>query len=79
MSRKNRVVPMLEDDREIAALDYEEGPGPVVGQCGVTAIIAYGEPGDCAYVPWFAVYRGEHITERWSTAPGIIVAYKEDA
>ena len=55
------------DERPVSALYFEgEGAGRIkVGESGVTAIVAYEEFGEMAGVPWFAIYKGDKIKERW--------------
>lgn len=63
MQKPNKI---LEDKRpivEIATFDTDIVVW-AVGVGWVTAIVAYGEPGQGAYVPWFAVYQGDHIKTR---------------
>lgn len=70
---------ILEDEREIERLSFGTGPADVsivVGLAGVTKIVAYGEPGQGAYVPYFAVYIGEHLNDR-VPAHMVVVSYKE--
>jgi len=60
-------IEMLEDKRPITGIGFPGDPGPLwatVGTGGVTAIVAYGETGQMAYVPWLAVYEGEHLMMR---------------
>ena len=77
------VVPRIIDDRRriIAVEDSpvtEGGDGWVVGQRGVTAIIAYGEPGQVALVPWMAIFRGDHLAHRCPAA-GHSITYDREA
>ena len=53
---------LLDDPRSIAAIFWGESFCAVTGD--ITAIVAYHEPGEMGYVPWFAIYEGEHIRYR---------------
>ncbi len=57
---------VLDDERTIKAIivDVDDLTGWIVGQYNVTKIVAYGEPGQGAYVPYFAVYKDECLTVR---------------
>ncbi len=57
---------VLDDSRPIVEISMPgvDGDFWTVGKGGVTAIVAYGETGQMAYVPWFAVYKGEHLMMR---------------
>jgi hypothetical protein len=67
-------VRMLDDPREIKAIYWSEGAAITVGgYC--TRIVAYGEPGDGALVPWFAVYEGDVIKSRYRAGGLEGVAY----
>lgn len=56
---------MLDDDREIVGLMVADGHAIAwVGDAGITAIRPYREPGLMEWMTWFAVYRGDTITER---------------
>ncbi|WP_419797279.1 MAG: hypothetical protein ACNI26_13220 [Terasakiella sp.] len=59
-----QVKTMLEDDRPILAAYFSEEDYSKVGECGVTKIIAYGENGHMATIPWLAVYIGDDIARR---------------
>ena len=60
---------ILEDDRPITTLVFPGGESYwQVGASGVTRIVAYAEVGQGAYVPWFAVYTGETLTQRVNAA-----------
>ncbi len=61
---------ILEDDSVIRCLTNERLGVDVafVGGDGVTRIVAYGEPGDGALVPWFAIWRGDKIVKRIAAA-----------
>ena len=60
------VPKILDDGRTINLLLVLQGePGEFqVGFSGITRIVAYGENGDMALVPWLAVYKGEHLHSR---------------
>ena len=60
---------ILEDDREIQAIWTSEQCGWDIVHTGVsrddcTKIVAYGEPGEHAWIPWFAVYNGDVLVVR---------------
>lgn len=56
---------IVDDKREIERIDWNDDQGGfLVGSCGVTAIVAYGEPGPHCHLPWLAVYEGEQIRSR---------------
>ena len=56
---------MIHDSREIASIHNNFGQGTIfVGTDGVTKIVIYEELGQCAYVPWAAVYIGEFLAKR---------------
>jgi len=70
------VDKILDDDREISMLAYEDDSGVRVGQGGVTRIVAYGEPGVYCDQPWFAVYESDHLAARYAATQGMVVIYK---
>ena len=75
------ISSILEDPREIRGLTNEaQGENFAwVGQDGVTRIVAYGEDGHMARVPYFAVYRnGDQPCSRIS-AGQVAVYYFEDS
>ena len=47
-----------------------------VGEGGVTKIVVYKEAGQCATVPWAAIYKGEFLWKRVDLV-GFMVIYKE--
>jgi hypothetical protein len=57
---------ILEDGRPVRGLTNQAHCQNFawVGQEGVTDIVAYEEPGECAAVPWFRIYAGEEIVSR---------------
>lgn len=60
-------VPIIYDDlRPIASIwfECEVGTHHAVGTHGCTKIVAYKEYGDYAFVPWLAVYHGDHLQAR---------------
>ena len=72
------LKPLMEDNRPILLIQFKgEGGGIIrVGDSsGTTRIVAYGEPGECCYVPWFAVFVGEDVTRRVNAADIGIVEY----
>ncbi len=54
-----KPVDILHDERTIVEItwDRDDGSRMKVGEWGITAIVAYGEPGEYCAVPWLAVYR----------------------
>ena len=48
----------------------------IVGQMGITKIEVYQEHGERDYVPWLAVWKGEHLFMRTSAA-GKDIIYKQ--
>lgn len=65
------VTKILDDKRPIKALVWWNdeaievgGPIEVNDSRAVTKIVAYGEPAEYCYVPWFAVYCGDEIVRR---------------
>ena len=70
------------DRRTIRAVEdspvTEGGEGWVVGQRGVTCILAYEEPGEGAMVPWFAIFKDRFLCCRCPAA-GHSVLYDEEA
>lgn len=74
------VPTILEDRRPIKSIWFEDEAGSCyrVGSAGVTRIEAYGEPGQGAYVPFFAVWKGDHLA--WRVPAHLVsVAYGEAA
>ena len=61
---KLKPCQMLEDEREIEQIFYEDGSDVNVGDSGVTAIKAYGEHGLYCNLPWLAIYKGDEIARR---------------
>ena len=69
---------MLRDPRIIESIDL---PGAeqinwTVGAAGVDAIRVYGEPGQGALVPWFAILANGKIVGRVNAAMVEVVIYK---
>lgn len=54
---------VMDDPRTITTVSVD-GYSWNVGQNGITRIVVYQERGEMSYVPWFAIYCGEMITER---------------
>jgi hypothetical protein len=52
------------DNREITRIVFEDGETLQVGKFDVTKIEAYKEAGECGYVPWFAIHKGDTITDK---------------
>lgn len=76
----DRPFAMLDDARTITMVNDNIGGQniAVVGSDGITKIVCYGEPGDGAYKPWLAVYRGDHLAYRMDTR-GLTIYYAEPA
>lgn len=55
-----------DDPREISAIHEAGDDGAFwrVGYAQVTRIVAYKEHGLSDFVPWFAVYQGDHLATR---------------
>jgi len=70
---------ILHDPRVIEALwlPNEGNPSWVVGKGGVDKIEVYGEVGQEAYVPWFAVWEKGEIRMRVNAAAVETVVYAE--
>lgn len=62
----NKPCKILDDKRAIIEISApgEDGNFWTVGRNDVTAIVAYGEPGQGAYVPYFAIYKGDWLESR---------------
>lgn len=72
-----RITQMLDDKRVIESIAADGEWWRVVGANYVTRIECYGEPGDGAYVPAFAVYYGDEAepSERFNWRLVKVVAY----
>ena len=65
---------ILTDERSISGISF--GVDSIrVGSEGVTCIKAYQEPGQNAFVPWFAVFEGDEIVSRANAAMVAVVTY----
>ena len=65
---------ILEDKRTIVGL--AEGQWFArVGDDDITKIVAYAETGQRAYVPWFAIFKGDVLTHRIDAA-GLLISYE---
>lgn len=74
----DKVLTILEDEREIYALHYAEDiPSFIVGTRSVTKIVAYGEPAQYCNVPFFAVYEGDALHAR-VPAGQVTVSYRTE-
>lgn len=73
---ENDNLSLLYDQRKIQHIGYEGDMSDEVGTHGITKIIAYGEPGECCYKPWFAVYIGEKIVRRVNASYVVDVFYE---
>lgn len=77
------VISMLHDDRPIASVWFH-GPeesgyamdGPYSSGNTITAIKAYPEPGQCANVPWIAVFKNNYLVSRFP-AEQVTIVYRE--
>lgn len=67
---------VMDDPRTIRALSVE-GHWWHVGQDNVTRIAVYQEKGEMSYVPWFAIYSGDVITERVNGKMVVGVQYEK--
>ena len=67
---------ITKDDREIKWLLLPDDVEITVGRHGVTKIVAYDECGQGAYVPWFKVWKEDHLDSRVNGAYVEQVAYK---
>lgn len=65
---------ILTDERPISGLFFEVD-SIQAGSNGVTRIEAYQEPGQNAYVPWFAVFEDNEIVSRVNATHVVQVAY----
>ena len=68
---------LQDDDREIEQILFPDEGAFRVGQTGVTAIKVSEQPGQCALVPWFDVYKGAEIIHRVNAEHVQIVTYVE--
>lgn len=70
MQEENEILKMWNDKRPIReiVLAGDGGTWWSVGHGGVTRIVAYGENGQCAGVPWLAVYAGDWLVHRVNAA-----------
>lgn len=63
------IQSMLQDDRPILWVAWPYGSALMkVGMGGVTKIVAYGEPGHMANIPWLAIYKGDVLWQRVDAA-----------
>ena len=73
---------MMDDGRQIECIYFE--PSGVIridavgGVAGVTRIECYREAGQGGHVPWFAVWKGEHLMQRVNAAQVTGVVYSND-
>lgn len=69
---------LLKDKRPIKVIEWdrEDGSRCMVGECGVTAIVAYGEPGEYCLVPWLAVYKSDELVHR-IPAGHVMISYTQ--
>jgi len=70
---------VLDDTREIRSVYWHPDGEFTVGTCGTTKIEAYREAGQGGYVPWFAVWKGEHLFQRVNGATVAGVQYAPNA
>jgi len=71
------MIKMLEDGRDIAEIETEDQLW-CVGESNVDEIEVYGEPGQSAYVPWFAIYSKGELVVRVNAALVETVVYAEE-
>ena len=76
------TLSMLDDGREIECI-YWEPDGEIRiddrgGVSGVTRIECYREAGQGGYVPWFAVWKHEHLVQRVNAAQVTGVVYSNE-
>jgi len=71
------VKDMLHDSRTIQAIWVEEGEGWSIGKT-VDKIEVYKEPGQEAYVPWFAIWKDGEIEMRVNAARLESVVYAKE-
>lgn len=62
------------DPRTIDQIYWANDEGCSVGQQGCTRIEAYDESGHMAYIPWLAVFHGDHLQMR-VPADQVTIAY----
>ena len=77
------TLSMMDDGREIECI-YWEPNGEIRiddrgGVAGVTRIECYREAGQGGHVPWFAVWKGEHLMQRVNAAQVAGVVYSNAA
>lgn len=59
---------ILEDKRSIDTIFFDDNCSLHVGKDDVERITVEREPGDGAWMPWFAVWSGGEIVSRWNAA-----------
>ena len=77
----NAAPNIVQDLRPIDAIFWEPGTNydeMRVGYRGVTKILPYYEHGSQAYVPWFAVFKGDTVHCRCNAASLAGVVYREE-
>ena len=72
----NPTPRILDDERPIECI-AQDILSIRVGEGGVTRIVAYGEAGQYALVPWAAIYKGDFLWKRIDLT-GMLVIYKEE-
>ena len=73
----NLPIPqMFDDPREISSIWLDDEHGLHVGRNGITRIVCYREPGEHAFIPFFAVFKGDHLFARQSGIRATVY-YKE--
>jgi hypothetical protein len=73
----NKPDIITNDPRVIQHIYPHEGWGYKVGRDGITRIEAYDEHGNGAFVPWFAVYKGDEMVMRVNAAYISGVVYED--
>lgn len=71
-----REVPkILDDTRPIRSLVFSDNTQYMVGEMGITEIVPYGECAEFCVVPWFAIMKGDVLTNR-VPAYQVLVTYE---
>ena len=72
----NKIPTILEDNRKIKSIIFQDNTQYTIGSMGVTEIKAYGEPSEFCLVAWVAVFKGKgRITNR-IPAYQVMVSYE---
>jgi hypothetical protein len=80
MTVSETIVKTLDDKRPIywvgTPTNWEGEAEFMVGQGGVTKILAYGENGEMAEVTWLAIYQGEGVWVRLPASQCTGIGYR---